>query len=78
MVKWEARHEMSLDFPRAAGGAAVYRLQPGSDSARNVVEAFDWDGWDGLLPWDVTGAVLRKSDSGIGNPLSGRSRAYVN
>ncbi len=39
---------------RGAAAAAVFRLDPSQTSARDVVEAFDWDGWDGELPYSVT------------------------
>lgn len=54
---WLAAYSPQSDAERrvrAAAAAAVYRLEPTTSSAGAVVDAFDWEGWDGLLPWSVT------------------------
>ncbi|MBI5531891.1 MAG: glycoside hydrolase family 9 protein [Deltaproteobacteria bacterium] len=39
---------------KAAAAAAVYRMDPTQASAKALVEAFDWSGWDGMLPYSAT------------------------
>lgn len=41
---------------KAAAASAVFRMDPEEASARAFVEAFDFAGWDGMLPWDATPA----------------------
>jgi hypothetical protein len=40
----------------AAAAAALYRMDPGQTSARAVADAFDWETWNGRLPWSATPA----------------------
>jgi endoglucanase len=37
-----------------AAASAVYRMDIGQTSARDLVESFPWADWDGMLPWSVT------------------------